>query len=70
MAQRTLLLQDESEWVRINAAFALGEMDSKAQEAVPNLVRCLDDDSHHVVRTAIDSLAYIGLTDDSFFSAP
>ena len=69
VAALTDMLQDESEWVRINAAFALGEMDSKAQEAVPSLVRCLDDDSHHVVRTAIDSLAYIGLTDDIVFSA-
>ena len=53
------LLSDDSEWTRVNAAFALGEMDSHAAAAVPDLVACLDDDSHIVVRTAIDALGSI-----------
>ncbi|MEE2658417.1 MAG: HEAT repeat domain-containing protein [Candidatus Latescibacterota bacterium] len=53
------LLSDDSEWIRVNAAFALGEMDSHAAAAVPDLVARLDDDSHKVVRTAIDALGSI-----------
>ena len=53
------LLQDKSEWVRINAAFALGELDALAVEAVPALAKSLDDASHRVVRTATDSLGNI-----------
>ena len=53
------LLADESEWTRVNAAFALGEMDSHAAAAVPALIRCLEDRSHRVVRTAIDALGSI-----------
>jgi len=53
------LLDNESEWVRINAAFGLGEMDSGAVKAIPALTRCLDDASHCVVRTATDSLSTI-----------
>ena len=56
----TGLLESAGEWGRINAAFALGEMDSQAEEAVPALTRCLDDDSHRVVRTALDALGMIG----------
>ena len=53
------LLDHSSVWVRVNAAFALGEMDSEAAKAVPALTRCLDDASHCVVRTAIDTLSII-----------
>ena len=53
------LLSHNSEWVRVNAAFALGEMDSGAAEAVPDLARCLEDPSHCVVRTAADALGSI-----------
>ena len=53
------LLNHSSMWVRVNAAFALGEMDSQAVKAVPALTRCLDDVSHCVVRTAIDALSII-----------
>ncbi len=52
-------LNAPSEWVRINAAFALGEMDSHATNAVPALAKCLDDSSHRVIRTATDSLGCI-----------
>lgn len=60
------LLESAGEWGRINAAFALGEMDSQAEEAVPALTRCLDDDSHRIVRTALDSLGTIGGDIDQF----
>ncbi|SVC92803.1 uncharacterized protein METZ01_LOCUS345657, partial [marine metagenome] len=60
------LLESAGEWGRINAAFALGEMDSQAEEAVPALTRCLDDDSHRIVRTALDSLGTIGGGIDQF----
>ena len=57
------LLASSSEWTRINAAFALGEMDSHAAKALPALTRALEDPSHRVVRTAIDSLGNIASTD-------
>lgn len=53
------LLKDQSEWVRINAAFALGELDALAVDAVPALTKSLDDASHRVVRTTTDSLGNI-----------
>ena len=56
------LLDDDSNWVRINAAFALGEMDAAAAAAVPDLIRCLADDCDRVVRTAADALGQIGRT--------
>lgn len=53
------LLEHNNEWVQINAAFALGEMGSRAKEAVPTLVRLLSHPSHSVVRTALDALGQI-----------
>lgn len=53
------LLEHSNEWVRINAAFALGEMDSIAAKAVPSLTRCLDDESHCMVRLVADILSTI-----------
>ncbi len=53
------LLQSPSEWTRVNAAFALGEMDSHAAPAVEALTNALDDSSHRVVRTAIDALGNV-----------
>ena len=55
----TELLECEFEWTRINAAFALGEMDSAAVDGVPALTRCLKDESHCLVRTVLDSLGAI-----------
>jgi HEAT repeat protein len=54
------LLQSAHEWTRMNAAFALGEMDSEAAAAVPALEAALQDESHYVVRLAINSLGTIG----------
>ncbi len=55
----SLLDRHEHEWTRINAAFALGEMDSHAAGAVPALLDCLNDASHRVVRTVVDALGNI-----------
>ena len=60
------LLENSSEWARINAAFALGEMDTLAAQAVPALTRCLDDASHCVVRTATDALGSIRKDSEEF----
>jgi len=60
------LLDHSSVWVRVNAAFALGEMDSQAGKAVPALTHCLDDTSHCVVRTAIDALSIIHQKSEEF----
>ena len=57
------LLASPDEWTRVNAAFALGEMDHAAASAVPALVDALADESHFVVRTAADSLGTIGSPD-------
>ena len=54
------LVETAGEWGRINAAFALGEMDSHAGSAVPALTRCLEDDSHRLVRTVLAALGTIG----------
>ncbi len=54
------LLEGGDEWARLNAAFALGEMDRHAYAAVPALISALDDPSHLVVRTAADALGAIG----------
>ena len=54
------LLETAGEWGRLNAAFALGEMDSHAGDAVPALARCLEDDSHRIVRIALAALGTIG----------
>ena len=53
------LLANGSEWTRINAAFALGEMDSAAAVAVLGLVACLGDRSHGLIRTVLESLGII-----------
>ncbi len=57
------LLAADDEWARVNAAFALGEMDGAARAAAPALVRALEDESHFVVRTAADALGTIGATE-------
>lgn len=54
------LLRTGDEWARLNAAFALGEIDRPAQAAAPTLIAALDDPSHLVVRAAADALGAIG----------
>lgn len=53
------LLDHESDWVRVNTIFALGEMGPRAAEAVPMLIHLLQSDSHAIVRTALDALGQI-----------
>ena len=60
------LLNHPNEWVKVNAAYALGEMDSTAAKAVPALTHCLDDPSHCVVRTATDALSTIQHHSETF----
>ena len=55
------LLDSYSEWVQINALFALGEIGSAAQSAYPAVLRKLRHPAHPVVRTALDALGQIGL---------
>ena len=55
------LLDSSSEWVQINALFALGEIGSAAQAAYPAILRKLRHPGHPVVRMALDTLGQIGL---------
>ena len=53
------LLKSSHEWTRMNAAFALGEMDSEAVAAVPALAAVLQDESHYAIRLATHALGSI-----------
>lgn len=54
------LLGREDPWLRINAAFALGEMGAAAVDTAPALAALLDDPHQQVVRQALDALGAIG----------
>jgi HEAT repeat protein len=54
------LVVHESEWVRINALFALGEIGAEAAACLPALRPALADSSHGVVRTALDAVGQMG----------
>lgn len=54
------LLNHPSEWVQLNAIFALGEQGSPARAAVPALIGKLRSNSHPIVRTALDALGQVG----------
>jgi HEAT repeat protein len=54
------LLNHPSEWVQINAIFALGELGKRANAATDALIQKLTVPSHPVVRTALDALGQIG----------
>lgn len=54
------LLHLENEWIRINAIFALGEMGKMARSSSADLIACLADSSHAVVRTALNAIGQIG----------
>ena len=55
------LLQHEDPWIKINAAFALGEVGPCAGVAMPVLAEQLDDEHHQVVRAVLDAMACIGV---------
>jgi len=59
------LLEHPSEWVQINASFALGEQGKKAAVASPALIDKLTHSSHAVVRTALDALGQVGADEDA-----
>lgn len=54
------LVGREDPWLRINAAFALGEMGPAATDTVPAVAALLDDPHQQVVRQALDALGAIG----------
>ncbi len=53
------LLTSDSEWVRVNVAFSLGEIGSSAKEAMPALIEALSDPSNRVVRVVLDAIGQI-----------
>ncbi len=54
------LLDHADPWMRINAAFALGEIGPPAAGVVPALARLLDSPLQQEVRQALDALAALG----------
>ena len=56
----TELLSHDDPWIKINAAFALGEAGPSAARAMPELAKLLDHELHQVARISLDSMAYIG----------
>ena len=54
------LLEHEDPWMRINAAFALGEIGPPARQCAPALARRLDSPLQQEVRQVLDALAAIG----------
>ena len=54
------LLAHEDAWIKINAAFALGEVGVPAACAVPDLTKLLDHELHQVARASLDAMACIG----------
>jgi hypothetical protein len=56
------LLEHEDSWIKINAAFALGEAGSVT--AVPALAAQLQHQRHQVVRQVLDAIACIGTVTD------
>ncbi|MDE0452403.1 MAG: HEAT repeat domain-containing protein [Gammaproteobacteria bacterium] len=54
------LLGNDDAWIRINAAFALGEIGPPAARAMPKLAKLLDDERHQVARATLDAMGCIG----------
>ena len=55
------LLEESDPWVRLNAAFALGEIGPPAGCALPRLAALLDDSHQVVVRQVLDALGSLGV---------
>lgn len=54
------LLDDADPWMRINAAYALGEIGNTVPEGIADQVgTLLDDELHQVVRSAADALCWL-----------
>ena len=56
---RELLGHDDA-WIKINAAFALGEIGEAAACAMPDLARLLSHELPQVARASLDAMAFIG----------
>lgn len=54
------LLDHADPWMRINAAFALGEIGAPAGDVAPALARLLESPHQQEVRQALDALAVLG----------
>jgi HEAT repeat protein len=55
------LLQHDDPWIKINAAFALGEVGPEASVAMTALAQQLNNEHHQVVRATLDAIACIGV---------
>ena len=56
----TALLKHVDPWIKINAAFALGEIGTPAACAMADLAALLTHELHQVARTSLDAIAFIG----------
>ncbi len=56
----TDLLRHDDAWIKINAAFALGEIGAPAARAMPELAKLLDHELHQVARATLDATGCIG----------
>ena len=54
------LLKHDDTWMKLNAAYALGEVGAPAACAVPELAKLLDHELHQVARVSLDAMAFIG----------
>ena len=54
------LLGHDDPWIKINAAFALGEIGPPAAGAMPELAKLLDHGLHQVARATLDAMGCIG----------
>ena len=54
------LLGHDDAWIKINAAFALGEVGPPAARAMPELAKLLDHELHQVARATLDAMGCIG----------
>ena len=62
----TSLLTDADPWMRINAAYALGEIGNAVSEEIADQVgTLLDDELHQVVRSAADALCWLPFSANS-----
>ena len=54
------LLEHDDAWIKINAAFALGEIGAPAARAMPELTKLLGHELHQVARASLDAMGCIG----------
>ena len=54
------LIRHDDDWIKLNVAYALGEVGAPAACAVPDLAELLDHELHQMARVSLDAMAYIG----------